>query len=193
MTNYPDALSRYGQLLISQGLDAWVTLVAPESEHIFYMAGPLAPVPGCQAGFALAKGPTGLHPPFNHLDYKGARQDGADWSDTVYDPAEIILEGEVSGRTVAETREVTRNLVASLDPKKQCILSWTTPEMGEWWAKVRLNRAPAEALMHARHRRLPLKLSLRNDAAFWQSDPSVSTFALADGGRHRVRRFRPRR
>jgi hypothetical protein len=182
MTTYPSGqISRYGRSLAEEGYDAWITLVAPEDEHTFYLAGPLAPLPGCQAGFALTKPPTGLHPAFNHLDYRGARQDGVGWADTVYDPAEIILEGEVTGRTVAETREVTRNLIASLDPKKQCILSWTTPAMGEWWAKVRLFRAPGEGLMHPRHRRLPLKLSIRNDDAFWRSTDSVSKFAIADG------------
>lgn len=179
MTTYPPGqISRYGQQLIGQGIDPHITLVSPEGEHIFYLSGPLAPMPGCQPGVVMTKGVQGLHPAFNHLDYRGARQDGVTWADTVYDPAEMILDVEASGRTAAETRQVIRELISSLDPKKQCTLSWFTPEYGEWWCKPRLFRAPGETITqsHARHRRLPLKLSLRNDDAFWRSTDCTSTF-----------------
>jgi hypothetical protein len=182
VTTYPQGeVSRYGRQLIAQGIDPQITLVAPGREHTFYLSGPLAPMPGCQAGAVITKGVQGLHPAFNHLDYRGARQDGVTWADTVYDPAEMILDIEVSGRTAAEQRQVTRDLISALDPKRQSTLSWFTPEFGEWWCKTRLFRAPGDVMTQssARHRRFPMKLSLRNDDAFWRSTDSTSSFGFS--------------
>lgn len=179
MTTYPPGeISRYGRQLFEEALDPQITVVSPEGDHIFYLSGPLAPMPGSQTGVVLSKSIKGLHPIFNHLDYKGARQDGVTWADTVYDPAEIDMEIEFSGRNASELRQVVRDWFASWDPKKQCTLSWFTPEYGEWWCKPRLFKAPASPLTKSpgRHRRLPLDWTIRNDDAFWRSTDSISTF-----------------
>lgn len=179
MTTYPSGqISRYGRQLVQQGIDPQITVVSPAKDHTFYLSGPLAPMPGDQPGVALTSGIQGLHPAFNHLDYRGARQDGVTYADTVYDPAEMILDVEASARSAAELRQVVRDWISTWDPKKQATLSWFTPEFGEWWCKPRLFRAPQDTLSRspARHRRLPMKLSIRNDDAFWRSTDSVSSF-----------------
>lgn len=181
MTTYPSGqVTRYGRQLLEEMVDPQITVVSPGGEHIFYLSGPLAPMPGCQTGVVLSKSIRGLHPLFNHLDYRGARQDGVSWADTVYDPAEIDLDLEFTGRTSSELRQVVRDWVSSWDPRRQCTLSWWTPEFGEWWCRPRLLKAPADALVRSpgRHLRMPMSWAIRNDDAFWQSTDSISTYKL---------------
>lgn len=179
MTTYPPGpISRYGRQLLDELVDPQITIVSPDEDHIFYLSGPLAPLPGCQNGVVLSKGIRGLHPMFNHLDYKGARQPGVTWADTVYDPAEIDLDIEFSGTTTSGLRQVVRDWMASWDPKRQCTMSWFTPEAGEWWCHPRLFKAPPDVITQSpgRHRRLPMTWTIRNDDAFWRSVDSVGSF-----------------
>lgn len=120
----------------------------------------------------------GLIPPWQHIDQKGATQDGVTHIDALYDPVEIEAKVLCRGRNARYTRKVVSDLIASIDAKQQSELSWYTQELGKWWAKVRwFKGAPVDPLRGAQERRQALSLRLRGDDAFWRSYDDVSMFA----------------
>lgn len=186
MQSYPpDPVTRRGIDLLNEGVEPLITYISPDGEMAFYINGGLAPFPGVTEGASLADGWEGLHPGFNHLDHKGARQAGVTWTDTVYDPAEISFDILLSGRTPEGFRQVMRKWFAAWDPKQQGTLSWVTPEGGEWWCYPRLFRAPPNKTDRTFHRlcKQTFKWSIRNDDAFWRTYDSISQlqFGFASG------------
>jgi len=122
----------------------------------------------------------GLIPPWQHIDQKGATQDGVSHVDALYDPMEIGARVVCRGRSARHTRRVVTDLIASLDAKKQSELSWFTQDLGRWWANVRwFKGAPVDPLKGAQERRQTLSLRLRADDGFWRSDDDVSTLGTA--------------
>lgn len=179
MESYPPTpVTNYGVTLLKEGIEPHITYISPDGDMAFYLNGGLAPWPGVTEGVVLTDGMSGMHPTFEHLDHKGARQDGATWADTVYDPAEIIMEVQCTARTPENLRKVMRKWFAAWDPQKKGTLSWVTPDGGEWWCHPRLNRAPIEKMNRAMARgcHQEFKWNLRNDDAFWRSHDSVHTF-----------------
>src|SRR6202000_1539849 len=100
----PGPISTYGinQVLANQLVT--IAYVGVDGS-IFYLAGPMAPVAGAQDGIVLQKH-MGLMSPFTLLQLQGARQDGATWTDTVYDVGEIMLSVEASGIAPQNIRNV---------------------------------------------------------------------------------------
>ena len=179
METYPSGpITNYGITLLREGIEPQITYTSPDGDVAFYMNGGLAPWPGVTEGAVLEEGMDGLHPIFNHLDHKGARQDGATWTDTVYDPAEMTMRVTLTARTPENFRKLVRRWFGAWDPEKPGRLSWTTPEMGEWWCYPRLFRTPPEKLErgYTRNCKQTFTWSIRNDDAFWRSYDSVSQF-----------------
>ena len=174
----PTPVTKYGIELLKEGIEPNITYVSPDGEMAFYLNGGLAPWPGVTEGVVLAEGFEGLHPIFNHLDHRGARQDGASWVDTVYDPAEIQFDVICTARTPENLRKVIRKWFAAWDPQQTGLLSWTTPDGGEWWCYPRLFRSPPNKTerTYARSKQQTFSWSIRNDDAFWRSHDSVSQF-----------------
>lgn len=145
----------------------------------FCLNGGLAPFPNVTEGVILTEGMSGMHAPFSHLDHKGARQDGATWADTVYDPAEMLLRVTITANSPEQFRKLVRRWFGAWDPERPGKLSWTTPE-GTWWCYVRLFRTPPEKLEsgYSRTCRQTFTWSIRNDDAFWRSVDSVSQFGF---------------
>lgn len=182
MESFPPAeVTRYGITLLKEGIEPHITYISPDGDVAFYLNGGLAPWPGVTEGVVLADGMSGMHATFNHLDHKGARQDGSTWADTVYDPAEMNMDVICTARTPENLRKVIRQWIASWDPQKRGTLSWVTPEGGEWWCHPRLMRAPADKMSRtmARSREQKFSWSIRNDDAFWRSHDSVGVFGFS--------------
>jgi hypothetical protein len=89
---------------------------------------------------------TGLVPPWRTIDQKGATQDGTTFVDALYDPIEVNLDVVCKGRNPAYTRRVVGDLLASLDAKQESELSFTTHQLGRWWAKLRWSRTPDDKM-----------------------------------------------
>ena len=121
----------------------------------------------------------GLIPPWRTIDQKGATQDGTTFVDALYDPTEITLTVRCRGRDNEHLRVVVRDLIASMDAKKESELAWTTHAMGRWWAPVRLNKTIDESLFRIAGNTFQFDLRLRVDNAFWQSYPDIATFGFA--------------
>lgn len=177
----PTPVTNYGITLLEEGIEPLITYTSPEKDLCFYLNGGLAPWPGVTEGIVLADGMEGLHPTFNHLDHKGARQAGATWAGTVYDPAEMTMKVTATARTPEGLRKVVRKWMAAWDPEKAGTLSWVTPDGGEWWCKARLFRPPPEPMARtmARNKEQNFTWSIRNDDAFWRSHDSISQFTPA--------------
>jgi hypothetical protein len=179
MESYPPTqVTKYGIDLFKEGIEPHISYVSPDGELTFYLNGGLAPTPGVTEGVVLKEGFEGLHPTFQHLDHKGARQDGATWTDTVFDPAQITFDVICTARTPENLRKVIRKWFASWDPEKRGTLSWVTPDSGEWWCHPRLFRSPPNKTerSYARSREQTFTWTIRNDDAFWRSYDSVSQF-----------------
>lgn len=181
MESYPSGpITNYGLQLLTDGTEPQITYISPEGEVAFYLNGGLAPWPGVTEGAVLQEGISGLHPIFSHLDHKGARQDGATWADTVYEPAEMSMRVTLTARTPENFRRLVRRWFAAWDPEKTGKLTWTTPESGEWWCYPRLMHTPPEKLdrNYARVCSQTFTWMIRNEDAFWRSHDSVSEFGF---------------
>ena len=176
MTSFPPAPLLLQQQLALQGHQSQIAYVGWEGTR-FHLSGPFAPVLGAQSGVVL-KNISHLDPPFRHLDNKGARQDGTTWFDTLYDPAEIDMQVELGGLDASDTRRVISSWYGAWSPHKQGKLSWFSPERGEWWANVRMNKAVSDRFDRDfyQSKGASFQWSARNDDSFWQSVDSVSSF-----------------
>lgn len=180
MTSFPPAPLLLQQIVSLQYTDAFISYVGYEGTT-FHISGPLAPILGAQDGLQMLT-ISGLHAPFKHLDSQGARQDGTTWYDSVYDPCEIDMVVETSGVTAASSRRIIASWMGAWDPRKLGKMCWFTPERGEWWCNVRLNKNMPDQLTQSHYRsgKQRFTWSMRNDDAFWRSVDCVNTFAGAD-------------
>lgn len=176
MTSFPPAPLLLQQQLALNGSLSQIAYVGWEGTK-FHLAGPFAPVLGAQSGVVL-KNVAHLDPPFRHLDNRGARQDGTTWYDTLYEPAEIDLVVELGGISASDTRRVISSWFGAWSPKQTGKLSWFTPERGEWWANVRMNKPVQDSFQRDwyQSKGTTFTWSARNDDAFWRSVDSVSQF-----------------
>lgn len=125
----------------------------------------------------LKDGLSGLIPPWEHIDQKGATEDGVTQIDALYSPTEITMKLVCKGRDPRHARRVYRDTVASIDAIQQSKLNFVTHDMGHWWAPVRwFKGAPSDPLRQSTT--LPLTLRLRADNAFWRTHDHVSTFDI---------------
>lgn len=173
-------ITPYGIKLLKSGAEPFIFYVSPDGQAIFFLHGGPQPFPGVTEGVVLAEGISGIHPRFAHLENKGARQDGATWTDTVYDPAEMIMKVTATARTPEGLRRVIRKWYEAWDPENPGTLYWVTTDMGMWSCKPRLFRAPNEKTVHGPQvREKTFTWEIRNDAAFWKSVDSASEFTLS--------------
>lgn len=133
----------------------------------------------------------GLIPPWQMVDQKGATEDGVTFIDALYDPIEVVATVLARGRDGKHTRRVARHLIDSIDAKRTSELSWTTQELGKWWANVRWFKTPPDEYTGAQKRRQQLTLTLRVDNGFWRSFDDVDEFRFVyeDSGGNGVDEF----
>lgn len=169
----------HGWYNIVKGIQPLLQLSAYDRSVVFHLLGGYSVPDRCAAPeVAHLIELKGLIPPWQHIDQKGATQDGVTNVDTLYDPIEIEAKLVCRGRNARTTRKVVSDLIASLDAKQQSELSWYTQDLGRWWADVRwFKGAPTDPLRGAQQRRQEVSLRLRADNGFWRSDDDVSMFA----------------
>lgn len=184
---YPEGtISKYGtnQALLNQL--SWISYIGVDGS-IFYLAGPCAPVAGAQNGMVLVKH-MGLMSPFELLKLQGARQDGETWTDTLYDAGEIMLSVEASGTTPQAIRDVIRQWISAWDPEvgnegfptQLGKLSVFTPDLGEWWANVRVAKNISDVFDqdYTYSGKQALTWEVHNEDAFWYGVDSTSSFGI---------------
>jgi len=128
-------------------------------------------------------GLSGLIPPWQHIDQKGATQDGVDHQDTLYDPIEIGLKLVCHARDGKHLQRVVRHVIESLRGEAGDAMSsrihWLTHDLGHWWADVHwFKGAPVDPLSGAYTRTQTLSLRLRAPDAFWRSYADIASFAF---------------
>jgi len=155
-----------------------LSLRAYDDSIVFHLMGGLAIPNTLQPESVRVVGITGLVPPWRIIDQKGATQDGTTFVDALYDPIEVNLDVLCKGRDPAYTRQVVGHLLASLDAKQESELSFTTHQLGRWWAKLRWYHPPSDKMDGIQTCRQPLGLQLRADNGFWQTYPNVANFAF---------------
>ena len=182
MTTFPPAPLTYQNNQLLAFRDSQISYVGYEGT-IFHLRGPLAPVLGAQSGAAIVA-IQGLDAPFRHLDNKGSRQDGTTWYDTLYEPAEIGMQIELSGISPSDTRNTVRSWWGAWDTKQTGKLCWFSPERGEWWCNVRMGKNLSNAFKDDWYQggKVSYNWVARNDAAFWQGVDSVSVYGHDSNG-----------
>lgn len=175
---YPPTVKKWGIDQALQNQNTWISYIGVDGS-IFYLAGPLQPVAGAQDGLVLKKH-MGLMSPFEMLELRGARQDGATWTDAVYDVGDIMLIVEASGIGPQNIRDVIRQWISAWSPKKTGLLSVFTPDMGEWWARVRQGKNVGDSFEkdYTWNGKQIFTWEAKNYDAYWESVDSTSTFGL---------------
>lgn len=115
------------------------------------------------------------------IDQKGASQDGVTFVDALYDPLEVQITVRAVGRDPAHLRTVVRDLVASIDTKKESELSFFTHYLGRWWAPLRWFKPPDISIGSFAGTKQDIPLILRADSGFWQTYPHVDQFRFVYG------------
>jgi hypothetical protein len=121
----------------------------------------------------------GLIAPWQHIDQKGATEDGVTSIDALFDPIEVEAVFECIGRDPKHLRRVYRDLIASIDAIQKSKLSWMSHDTGLWWAPIRWYKgAPPDPLANPQTRRQRVTLRLRADHGFWESFDDVAQFGF---------------
>jgi hypothetical protein len=179
-------ITPHGEYYVMKGTVPEVTLKAyDDSIHFFMMGGKSIPDKVNAPESVQLEDVKGLIPPWQHIDQKAATQDGVTNIDTLYDPIEVALTVACRGKTSIRTRQVVRDLIASIDAKQQSELSWSTPDGGYWWAPVRwFKGAPDDALMTVPQCRQRLSLRLRADNGFWRTFDDTASFSFSGANQY---------
>jgi hypothetical protein len=120
----------------------------------------------------------GLIPPWTSISQKGASQDGATYVTSLYDPIDVELQIHATGRNPAWLRRVARDWIESWDAKQPGELSWTTQELGRWWAPVRWDKQPLDKLLGGNKTYQQLTWTAKAYNGFWQSYDHVESFGF---------------
>lgn len=175
---YPPTISTWGTNQALTNQYSWIAYIGVDGS-IWYLAGPAAPLVGAQDGLVLKKH-MGLMAPFEMLELRGARQDGATWQDTVYDVGDMMLSLEASGIAPQNIRDVIRQWISAWDPKQTGILSVFTPDLGEWWCPARLGKNISDQFDrdYTWSGKQAFTWNVKNYDAFWYGVDSTSQFGI---------------
>lgn len=164
-------------LTADESLLTWIGF----DRSIHFLSGGLEPHPAIDEGVIL-KDIKGLMGPFKMLDQQSARQDGTDWKDAVWDPAEIDMTVTIFGRNPNSYRRAQKAWMDSWDPKQQGRLVWFSRLSGERWLSLRLLKEPADQLKAAPGFQTiqDFTWSARADIPFWKAPDSTSTLVASN-------------
>jgi hypothetical protein len=148
---------------------------------IWPLSGGVAPMPGVQEGAALAD-IKGLMANFKMIDQQSARQDGATWLDTVWEPLELDFTVHIFGNTPSGFRAQQAGWMNSWDPKLTGKLVWWSRSSGERWLWLRLLKEPSDQLKltPAMIGTQAYTWAARADLPFWASFDSVSSLTASN-------------
>ncbi|AVP42710.1 minor tail protein [Mycobacterium phage SchoolBus] len=120
---------------------------------------------------------SGLIPPWQQIEQKGATQDGVTFVDALYDPLDCDMTVEVRGKTPERTAQLVRDWIAAWDAKKPGELSFfDTGGTGRWWAPVRWTRNPVDKLLGGNFTSQTFTWPFKSHDAFWRSYDNVDEF-----------------
>lgn len=172
-------ITPHGAYHLLAGDTPTVKLTAHDNSIVFSMMGgesiPDRTMPEC----IQIKGMKGLIPPWKQIKQKGATQDGETFVTSLYDPCQIEIMAVARGRNPQYTRQVYRDLVASIDAIETSQLSWFTHDMGYWWSDIRWQNSPADPLDGIFTNRQMLSLKLTGYDAFWRSYDFADQFGFS--------------
>lgn len=173
-----------GWSVLARGDSPLIWLDSHDGKVRFYLHGGLEipdPYGAPECVLIERDGLRGLIPTWEHIDTKGATQDGVTLVDSLYNPTEVELQAICRGRNTRKTTEVMRTLVGSLDAQKMSRLNFYTRDLGHWWTDVHWFQGPPNipfALPPGRTvHRLPLRL--RSPQSFWTSYPHTTMFRMS--------------
>lgn len=172
----PGEITPMGARLLMAGDEPMMAYRSFNDAIAWHLMGAMSPMPGVQNGVTI-DGPKNLMPTWQTQDQQSANMDGVIYNGSVLDPIVIDVRAEAHGNSVAETRQVIRDWIASWSDKRQGELSFFTPDNGYWWAPARWIKTPTDALMRASSCRQPFTWTARIDSGCWRSFDSVSVFA----------------
>jgi hypothetical protein len=167
-----------GRILV-EGTDENLWVTSADGSITFYLKGGFAPVaPGLpgQDGI-IVQSIEGLSPPFKHKDLQAATQDGVTWTDTVYDPAMITIQGEMHASTPQALSILWDAWTGMWNPREPVTMEYLTPDGGFWYAYTRLAETWKGPIKNdRRYLYRPFVHKCRIDDAFWRGPDSVANF-----------------
>lgn len=186
----PGAASTLTVETMRQLTDPVVKLIAPGGKLVWHLGGGKAPWPGVEEGMSLVS-IAGMQAPAQFKDQQGSNQDGVTNNGKVFDPAEIDMmlsaNAPLNPNTMlpdaAGMRRVMRWWTETWADNRQSKLTYTTPEMGEWWMPVRQFRPITETFKYsyAQTGEQELQWAARGDDSFWFSFDSEDELRLVTG------------
>lgn len=171
-------ITPHGAYHLLEGDTPTVKLTAYDNSIVFSLLGGESIPDRTMPESVQIKGLKGLVPPWKQIDQKGATQDGKTFITSLYDPAEIEILAVARGRNPQYTRQVYRDLIASIDAIQASQLSWFTHDLGYWWSDVRWQAAPADPMDGIDTNRQPISLRLRAYDSFWRSYDYADQFGF---------------
>lgn len=164
-------------LTADESLLTWIG----SDRSVHFLSGGLEPHPAIDEGVIL-KDIKGLMGPFKMLDQQSARQDGTDWKDAVWDPAEIDMTVTIFGQNPNGYRRAQKAWMDSWDPKQQGRLVWFSRLSGERWLPLRMLKEPSDQLKASPGFQTvqDFTWSARGDIPFWRAPDSTSTLVASN-------------
>lgn len=179
VVRYPAGITPHGEYHLLNGQVPSMHFHAHDGSIDFRMLGGLAaPFSDPQQPAVVVKSLKGLVAPWQFVDQKGATQHGVTTVANLFDPIEVTAECELIGDDRKALRELVRAWIASNEHMKTGELSFTTPELGRWWAPLRWYKTPPNSILLALLRRQPFTQVWRADNSFWRSYDSIDSFRL---------------
>jgi hypothetical protein len=155
-----------------------MSYLSPDGTVVFNLVGPLAIFDRTMPERISIVSLKGLIPPWENIEQKGATQDGATYVTSLYDPMLIEMEIIAQGRNPAYFRDVMRAWIDSWDAKNPGKLSWTTRELGTWWANVQFDKPPLEPIMGGQWYRQKFHWYAKAYDSFWRTYDSTDAFGV---------------
>lgn len=180
---YPQGpITPQGACLMMSGDKPMVAYRSWDDTSVFNLMGPLAIADRMQPEAVHLVDLKGLVPPWKPIEQKGATQDGSTFITALYDPCDIDMTVEVTGKTPSRTRKVIDDWIAAWDAKAPGELSFFTPELGRWWSEVRWSKNPVDKVIGGTFTRQQFTWSARAYDAFWRSYDDACQFRYAGTG-----------
>jgi hypothetical protein len=180
MTYPSGTVTPLGGSLLLNNIDPNLWVTSADGTRTFYLQGGLSPIaPGIPGQDGIIVQSVDMSAPFKHKDLQAGSQDGVTWTQTVYEPGVIALQGEVHASTAVGLQTVWDAWQGTWNPRQLCTMEYITLDGGYWWAPVRLAKAWQGAVKQdRRYLYRQFTHECRIDDAFWRGSPATDVFSL---------------
>jgi hypothetical protein len=175
---YPtNAITPHGSYWFLSGKKPMMTYRSYDDTLVFHLMGGMAIADPANSPESIRiRELSGLIPPWQPIEQKGATQDGVSFIDALYDPLDGDMVVEARGKTPERTAQLIRDWIAAWDAKQPGELSFFDQYAGRWWAPVRWTRNPVDKLMGKKFTRQTFTWPFKSHDAFWRSYDNVDEF-----------------